>query len=471
MIINRKLPFNLTGPEILSPQTPNPLVPVFDADAEKFTHTTPLPDRTAFTICCWFRKDAIGNSWNNVFAFEGGGGTHVIQFNSNTTSLILFDVTFPTIKVITTGVWAFAAMTMNGSTLTGYAKMFGELNLSSASVTQSNFAYTTLTIGNSVANDEINGPIGAIKAWDATLTRDELEIESRYYTPVRLDKLHGWWPAASPGTVTKDFSGNQRDLTQGGTPTYVAGPPITWSPSPARKMYFFPTATTAQTLTPGAPTITFSAPALIVSAGNTNITMGAPVVTFTSPAVTVSAAVSLALAAPAITFSAPALTTVTAVTQTLGTPTVVFSAPAAAIAPGGVTLAASTVIITFTAPAASIFIGQTLEAGAPVVTFSAPATTVVTGGTSVLAGTPTVVFSAPAATAFGEVSLVAATAPVITYSAPSTTFSTTTNMTQAGAPTIVFSAPFANLFGEGGGEIETVLRSRLHISDGYLLGL
>ena len=78
-------------------------------------------------------------------------------------------------------------------------------------------------------NDPFSGRIHAIKIWNTALTEAEIAQEVYTVAPRKLDSLWGWYPTRpGSGERAKDYSGNGRDWTEGGTLTDDDPPPISW---------------------------------------------------------------------------------------------------------------------------------------------------------------------------------------------------------------------------------------------------
>lgn len=84
--------------------------------------------------------------------------------------------------------------------------------------------------GRQVSNDPFSGRIHAIKIWNTALTEAEIAQEVYTVAPRKLDSLWGWNPTRpGSGERAKDYSGNGRNWTEGGTLTDDDPPPISWA--------------------------------------------------------------------------------------------------------------------------------------------------------------------------------------------------------------------------------------------------
>lgn len=75
----------------------------------------------------------------------------------------------------------------------------------------------------------LNGRFAYAKAWTTNLSLAEIQREAYSIRPVRASNLYGWWPIfPGSGERGRDYSGNGRSLTEGGTLTDEQEPPISW---------------------------------------------------------------------------------------------------------------------------------------------------------------------------------------------------------------------------------------------------
>lgn len=87
----------------------------------------------------------------------------------------------------------------------------------------------------------MNGRVAGIKAWSVGLTQPQVANERFTLIPRRLANPYAWWPCF-PGITDRlrDYSGNGRNWTEGGTLTDEAGPPVAWGLSaPSQPVFSF----------------------------------------------------------------------------------------------------------------------------------------------------------------------------------------------------------------------------------------
>ena len=203
----------------------------FNGTTDQLGRTTGLPSRTAFTACGWAKRNADTGNYSVLFSlWDAGGNTLALSFVENGDNIQVFTHAANSATIITpgSGNWFFWAIT-GGATLVGYAGV-GTDALSTQSIAQATFTPDTMSIGNiSAASYYLNGDIGPVKIWDATLTQAEIENERWQYLPNRLANLHLFSPLINTGgTSFLDISGAGRNWTEGGTVIDASGPPISW---------------------------------------------------------------------------------------------------------------------------------------------------------------------------------------------------------------------------------------------------
>lgn len=123
----------------------------------------------------------------------------------------------------------------SGATVSGDVSSRAAQGREELAILASNFAFSTKL-----------GVIVAYKAWSgAALTDAQIDYERRFYVPcTNFGSLHAWTPLFTT-SLLEDHSGNGRIWTSNGTPvtftgnsTGPEGPPILWSPSKRRRLYF-----------------------------------------------------------------------------------------------------------------------------------------------------------------------------------------------------------------------------------------
>jgi hypothetical protein len=244
--------------------------------------TTNLPTSTTFTACCfYYHREKDTGSESTIIALENAvtspSNSYTIEINNSgvgTFAAYNYNVGtgigFNTLVSPAPGTWYFCFITG----LSGTSYRAGLINLSTGVTeivthgTPGTFTTGVLNFGTNGYGGTIKGRIAGIKAWDASLTNNEILQEARSLTPVRTANINLWCPVIRSGTDrVKDYSGNARDLTQNSITIDEDGPPVSWGgpttsiASQATENYtvFKPTSnTTAEWSLVAAPTLVSS---------------------------------------------------------------------------------------------------------------------------------------------------------------------------------------------------------------------
>jgi hypothetical protein len=133
-------------------------------------------------------------------------------------------------SALTVGTWYHIAV-VRESTTSLKVYINGALDITNTRNVGSRTAITRMEIGAYTTGNTNPGNIRVAyqKAWSAALTAAEVAQEMYTVRPRRLSNLYGWWPGRpGSGERAKDYSGNGRDWTEGGTLTDEDPPPIPW---------------------------------------------------------------------------------------------------------------------------------------------------------------------------------------------------------------------------------------------------
>jgi len=201
--------------------------------AEALYRTSDLPTNTNLTMCGWFRMIVDTNDFATCFAVvapsssdadsvqtDGSGTTMGTYTNNDNWSL------GPNWSLNT---WYHVAMVCNSSSVDYYLNGVlesdgndGHSSVTSQSIVVGSYHHSTLV-------DEFNGEVAFVKVWDDILTQAEIANEMWTIVPQKQENIHLWSPLF-PGSTerVKDYSGNGRNWTEGGTITDAVGPPIAW---------------------------------------------------------------------------------------------------------------------------------------------------------------------------------------------------------------------------------------------------
>lgn len=208
----------------------------FDANADYLRLSSGIFDYNAgYTIMAWAYPVSNPTAQITLFSVANNGSNlDRLRSNSGGTTWSAQSIVGGTSvntngSSVSYGSWQhWALVRRNASNLDTYVN--GVLDATSTQSVSGRSAAAQLDIGNTnSASAYFNGRVFAIKAWNVALTAAEIQEEMRTIRPVRLANLWGWWPGRpGSGERAKDYSGNGRSLTEGGTLTDEDAGPISW---------------------------------------------------------------------------------------------------------------------------------------------------------------------------------------------------------------------------------------------------
>lgn len=209
-----------------------------DAGGEYLTRSASLPSSTAFSICGFFAPtSAAASSVPFLFALQDASNGIGCAYKDSAGDLVFLVFTqnsYDDDIASFTGVYGqhyFIGMTLDATTATLYVGSVGASDaLVTATVAGSTFTPNVLRLFDWNAGNPVS-PVAGVKAWDATLTADEMELERWTRQQVRTTNSHLWTPMNATDSVANaalDQSGNARHWTVNGSPTLAPNPPVAW---------------------------------------------------------------------------------------------------------------------------------------------------------------------------------------------------------------------------------------------------
>lgn len=242
----------------------------FDAANDQLGRTTDLPDYNGvYTWMGHFYLTADTNATGAAMVITNADGTSYdfIGVTSDGTSLVVDGgASGVNVQALSLGTWYTIAMVRSSDTsLIGYCYDGATLNSGTDTVDVSaRGALTSMVTGGALGTYLWNGRTSCQKLWNRALTSAEILNEARTIRVQDATSLYAWWPMfAGSAEYIKDYSGNGRDFTAGGTLTEEQDPPLSWG----APVILNPYATAGQTISIGVGTLSIggSAPSLGLS--------------------------------------------------------------------------------------------------------------------------------------------------------------------------------------------------------------
>lgn len=309
--------------------------------AQKLTRTANLPTTAGATLCAWMRpRAALGGvgTYKGFLAFGNNSTTDGIYLglDDGVWGVTSYDAgagrSNGTLTAPGTDVWAFLALTINGTganAVTGYSRLIGVNALSAAQCSGPVVTMAELAVGSSVydGTDYADAAFYNVKCWDRVLSSAELLVESHYLRVMFPASLNFHWPL-DRHTDTNDYSGNVRNPTVTGTFTTEDGAAGLWVP---KRKFFFPISTggISGTLSATLAALTSSSASVLDLQATTSKTLGA--LTLASAGTLPIAGVSAQTLAPVTLSSASVVALQAALAQTLADLTLASAGGATAI--------------------------------------------------------------------------------------------------------------------------------------------
>ena len=213
-----------------------------DASGDYLRRTANLPTTSAFTACCWFYYVSTRSAYAFFISFENAVSSASaglsIGFDTSNAFFVIVSSGSPATfgSNPATSAWHFVALRANGTNVKGFHRTLSGTWQTATTSSAPSFTPAVLAFGNDSYDDWVNCRLAGIKVWDAALSDAEIENEAETLRPQRFANLNLWTPGFSgSGERTRDYSGNGRNLTEGGTLTDEDAPPIAYG---ARSLWF-----------------------------------------------------------------------------------------------------------------------------------------------------------------------------------------------------------------------------------------
>lgn len=223
---------------------------LFDASTDVILRTANIPVMNGgpYTVGFWFylvTAPTGGDPYQSLFCINSSSDYDQVGLQlsgANTRLYVAVDngSYFETLGStnISTNTWYYVELVRSSTTsLIAYLNGVSEATQTNAASTQTSNRMD-FGVHPQFSSDDFKGRIAAIKIWDGALSAEERANERWTYQPARYSNLNLWSPCfAGSGERTRDYSGNGRDWTAGGTLTDADGPPLRWGFSPPSGYY------------------------------------------------------------------------------------------------------------------------------------------------------------------------------------------------------------------------------------------
>lgn len=206
----------------------------FSASGQEIARTASIPAADSFSICLWVKRVGAAGGYEYFVSRDNSdvsaSGVVGLGYDASNNFELqcwpqgqsFFSTTY------SDGEWFFAALTNGGGTARGYAARATDATFQTA--TRANtFTYTggKLFFGRNSYDEWWNGPVCALKVWNAELTESELMAERWSFFPKRIANLTFFNPGLSHSDVAIDWTG-VANMSIGGTLATEDNPPISW---------------------------------------------------------------------------------------------------------------------------------------------------------------------------------------------------------------------------------------------------
>lgn len=202
----------------------------FDADTDRLTSTTGLPDIATITVTCWVYIEADRNALSTIWAFDSAtdDGFYLTLDADGTTPKVFDGGENVGGAGLTVGQWYKLAGVVDGNGAATHMRLYAAAEGSALVKTQTDRSVGAVPNAFWIGAHPgfptrwLNGRVAALKVWSVALTDAEIDAEFTQAAPVKTAGLNRYHPLVSD---LNDASGNGYHLTAGSTAiSYVSGP-------------------------------------------------------------------------------------------------------------------------------------------------------------------------------------------------------------------------------------------------------
>ena len=197
--------------------------------------TSNVPSRDPCTVMAWFYFNNAGAASETLFFLGNNSYSETISVYVDASAVLsVFNGSSGgTGSTLSSDTWYHVALRRSGASMQIYLDGVQDITNSANNPTVT----AEVDWGNSSLYDTtpMDARSAAFKYYEAQLTAGEIQNGMQFFTPTRTANLAMWLPSVADDVVNfRDYSGNARDMSEAGTVTAGAGPPITWRKGASR---------------------------------------------------------------------------------------------------------------------------------------------------------------------------------------------------------------------------------------------
>lgn len=209
---------------------------VFDNVTDSWVRTSDLLDyNSTYTFMFWVYLTSDTNDYNTFFQISQGGyaPSDWIGTDNDGTTLQLYcqaasGGTTVNGSALSINTWYHITLVRESQT-SFKCYLNGTLDITNTADMTGRAAATEMRFGSIASGDGALMRMAYPKEWSAVLSTAEIQTEKNLVITNRCTNRHGWWPMPQgSGERVKDYSGNGRNWTEGGTLTEDTPPPVSY---------------------------------------------------------------------------------------------------------------------------------------------------------------------------------------------------------------------------------------------------